>query len=179
MGCITDAKKTITGTYIASILAYESALARKSEEDRITKHLTGLAVTTVAEETEMELDDFPAVHSEKALKQLIRNMVLEVKDSTNSNGKGKANGKNTNKSTILKNSKEGHRSASLKKKQHQRGAGASSNDTRPASESAKKNQRNRSNHGQNGGRDNNNSNTSSNTSTRGRNQGSNQGGQSN
>jgi len=42
MGCIADAKKAITGTYIASILAYESALARKSEEERITKHLTGL-----------------------------------------------------------------------------------------------------------------------------------------
>jgi len=69
MGCIADAKKAITGTYIASILAYESALARKSEEERITKHLTGLAVTTAAEETEIELDDFPAVHSKKALKE--------------------------------------------------------------------------------------------------------------
>jgi len=78
-------------------------------------------------------------------------MILEVKDSTNSNGKGKANGKNTNKSIVLKISKEGHCSASLKKKQYQRGAGASSNDIKPASESAKKNQRNRLNHGQNGG----------------------------
>jgi len=56
-------QKTISGTYIAAILAYESDLARKSEEERITKHLTGLAITTAAEETEMELNDFPAVHS--------------------------------------------------------------------------------------------------------------------
>ena len=168
-------QKAITGTYIAAILAYKSTLARKSEEERITKHLTGLAIITATEETEMELNDFPAVHSEKTLKLLIRNMVLEVKDSTNFNGKGKANGKNTNKSTVLKHSKEGCCSASLKKKQRQRGAGTSSNDTKPASESAKKNQRNRSNHGKNGGRGNNNSNTS----TRGCNQEPSQGGRMN
>ena len=142
--------------YLLSVLSLSLPFGRSPERQsgiyqRITKHLTGFTVTTTAEDTEMELDDFPAVHSEKALKLLIRNMVLEVNDSDKSNGKGKANGKNTNKSSILKNSKEGHRSASQKKKQHQKGAGASSNDTKPASESAKRNQRNYLNHGQNGG----------------------------
>jgi hypothetical protein len=62
IGCIQDTKKAIAETYIAAILAYESALARKSEEKRITKHLTGLTVTTTAEDTEIKLDDFPTVH---------------------------------------------------------------------------------------------------------------------
>ena len=74
---IIDCKNAIANTYFAAIIAYDSFILKKQEEDKITKHLTSLTVNKAAEDTTMEFNELPAIESEASLKLLIRTLMDE------------------------------------------------------------------------------------------------------
>ena len=149
---IIDCKNAIANTYFAAIIAYDSFVLKKQEEDKITKHLTSLTVNKAAEDTTMEFNELPAIESEASLKLLIRTLMDE---DAKKEGKKSTIKKDKSTTSNAKNGKEGHASASLKKKKKKgnTSAVANPNDT---SEGRRNSNRNQTppplNRGQPGGR---------------------------